>query len=58
MTINLSIDELHKLYASGDAKPSEITNAVLERIEPTTEFYKLLQRHGIEAAHFKQASGG
>lgn len=22
-----------------------------------TEFYKLLQRHGIEAAHFKQASG-
>ena len=23
-----------------------------------TEFYKLLQRHGIEAAHFKQASGG
>ena len=23
-----------------------------------TEFYKLLQRHGIEAAHFKQPSGG
>ena len=23
-----------------------------------TEFYKLLQRHGIEAAHFKQAGGG
>ncbi len=37
MTTNLTIDELHKLYASGDARPSEITRAVLERIEQTNE---------------------
>ncbi len=35
MSINLSIDELHQLYASGDARPSEITAAALARIEQT-----------------------
>ncbi len=37
MSINLSIDELHQLYASGDARPSEITAAVLARIEQTNQ---------------------
>ncbi|MBL8206760.1 MAG: Asp-tRNA(Asn)/Glu-tRNA(Gln) amidotransferase subunit GatA [Blastocatellia bacterium] len=37
MTTNLTIDELHQLYASGGAKPSEITAAVLARIEQSTE---------------------
>ncbi len=37
MSINLSIDELHQLYASGDAKPSEVTAAVLARIEQTNQ---------------------
>ena len=32
MSINLSIDELHQLYASGEARPSEITAAALARI--------------------------
>lgn len=35
--MNLTIDELHKLYLSEAAKPSEITKAVLERIEQTNE---------------------
>jgi aspartyl-tRNA(Asn)/glutamyl-tRNA(Gln) amidotransferase subunit A len=35
--MNLTIDELHKLYTSGEAKPSEITQAVLERIAQTNE---------------------
>ena len=35
--MNLTIDELHKLYASGDAKPSEVVAAVLTRIEATNE---------------------
>jgi aspartyl-tRNA(Asn)/glutamyl-tRNA(Gln) amidotransferase subunit A len=33
MITNLSIDELHNLYASGDAKPSEVIAATLARIE-------------------------
>ncbi len=37
ITPDLTIDELHKLYASGDAKPSEITRAALERIEQRNE---------------------
>lgn len=37
MTTNLTIDELHQLYASGEAKPSEITAAVLARIEQSNE---------------------
>ncbi len=37
MSINLSIDELHQLYASGDARPSEVTAAVLARIEQTNQ---------------------
>jgi aspartyl-tRNA(Asn)/glutamyl-tRNA(Gln) amidotransferase subunit A len=37
MSNNLSIDELHKLYVSGAAKPSEITAAVLARIAATNE---------------------
>jgi aspartyl-tRNA(Asn)/glutamyl-tRNA(Gln) amidotransferase subunit A len=37
MNINLSIDKLHELYASGNARPSEITAAVLARIEATNE---------------------
>ena len=37
MSINLSIDELHQLYAAGDAKPSEIIAAVLARTEQTNE---------------------
>jgi aspartyl-tRNA(Asn)/glutamyl-tRNA(Gln) amidotransferase subunit A len=32
MSINLSIDELHNLYASGDARPSEVIAATLARI--------------------------
>ena len=35
--MNLTIDELHKLYSSGEAKPSEITKAVIERIENKNE---------------------
>jgi aspartyl-tRNA(Asn)/glutamyl-tRNA(Gln) amidotransferase subunit A len=37
MITSLTIDELHKLYASGDAKPSAVTAAVLARIEATDE---------------------
>lgn len=33
MTSNLTIDELHNLYDSGEAKPSEIMRSVLDRIE-------------------------
>ena len=35
--MNLTIDELHKLYSSGEAKPSEITKAVIESIENKNE---------------------
>ena len=35
--MNLTIDELHKLYSSGEAKPSEITKAVIDRIENKNE---------------------
>ncbi len=35
MSINLSIDELHQLYASGDARPSEVIAAALARIAQT-----------------------
>ncbi len=31
--MNLTIDELHKLYASGEAKPSEVCREALDRIE-------------------------
>lgn len=37
MTSNLTIDELHNLYASGEAKPSEIMRSVLDRIEQRNE---------------------
>lgn len=37
MTTNLTIDELHKLYASGDAKPSDIMQSVLARVEQRNE---------------------
>ncbi|MFN0108677.1 MAG: Asp-tRNA(Asn)/Glu-tRNA(Gln) amidotransferase subunit GatA [Blastocatellia bacterium] len=33
MNTTLTIEELHKLYASGEAKPSEIVRATLEKIE-------------------------
>ena len=35
--MNLTIDELHRLYASGEAKPSEIIRAALEQIEQRNE---------------------
>ena len=37
MSINLSIDELHRLYASGDTTPSEVIATTLVRIEQTNE---------------------
>src|SRR5262249_26853000 len=33
MTMNLTIAELHKLYASGEASPSEVCRDALDRIE-------------------------
>src|SRR5262245_53751783 len=33
ITMNLSIAELHKLYASGHAKPSDVCRDALDRIE-------------------------
>lgn len=33
----MTIDELHKLYAAGEAKPSEICRQALDRIEQTNE---------------------
>ncbi len=35
--MNLTIDELHKLYSSGEAQPSEITKAVIDSIENKNE---------------------
>jgi aspartyl-tRNA(Asn)/glutamyl-tRNA(Gln) amidotransferase subunit A len=35
--MNLSITELHKLYASGDAKPSDVCREALDRIEKDNE---------------------
>jgi aspartyl-tRNA(Asn)/glutamyl-tRNA(Gln) amidotransferase subunit A len=35
--MNLTIDELHKLYTSGEAKPSDIASNILDRIEQTNE---------------------
>jgi aspartyl-tRNA(Asn)/glutamyl-tRNA(Gln) amidotransferase subunit A len=35
--MNLTIDELRRLYASGEARPSEIIKAVLDRIEEKNE---------------------
>jgi aspartyl-tRNA(Asn)/glutamyl-tRNA(Gln) amidotransferase subunit A len=35
--VNLTVEELHKLYASGEARPSEITRASLDRIEQENE---------------------
>ncbi|HEX4947640.1 MAG TPA: Asp-tRNA(Asn)/Glu-tRNA(Gln) amidotransferase subunit GatA [Blastocatellia bacterium] len=52
--MNLSIDELHKLYASGDTRPSEITAAVLARIEDTNERLNAFITINKEAA-LKQA---
>lgn len=37
ITMNLSIAEIHKLYASGDAKPSDICREALDRIEKDNE---------------------
>ncbi|MBX3278502.1 MAG: Asp-tRNA(Asn)/Glu-tRNA(Gln) amidotransferase subunit GatA [Acidobacteria bacterium] len=33
MTISLTVDEIHRLYEKGDATPSEIVRAALDRIE-------------------------
>lgn len=35
--MNLTIDELHTLYSSGEAQPSEITKAVIDSIENKNE---------------------
>lgn len=47
--MNLTVEELHKLYASGEAKPSEITRAALDRIEKDNEklnAYLTIDREG------------
>ncbi|MBP6823069.1 MAG: Asp-tRNA(Asn)/Glu-tRNA(Gln) amidotransferase subunit GatA [Acidobacteria bacterium] len=33
MSTKLTVEEIHKLYASGDAKPSEIVRSTIEKIE-------------------------
>ncbi|MBS1808558.1 MAG: Asp-tRNA(Asn)/Glu-tRNA(Gln) amidotransferase subunit GatA [Acidobacteria bacterium] len=53
--MNLTIDELHKLYASGDAKPSEITQAVLDRIEQTNDRLNTFLTINKEAALHRAA---
>jgi aspartyl-tRNA(Asn)/glutamyl-tRNA(Gln) amidotransferase subunit A len=35
--VHLTVEEIHKLYATGEAKPSEITRASLDRIEKDNE---------------------
>src|SRR5262249_40920879 len=37
LTMNLTVEELHKSYASGEAKPSEIIQAALDKIEQDNE---------------------
>lgn len=49
----LSIEDIHNLYAAGDAKPSEITRAALDRIEQDNErlnAYLTINREGALAA--------
>ncbi len=52
--MNLTIDELHKLYSSGEAKPSEITKAVIESIENKNErlnaFITINQQSALQKA--------
>jgi aspartyl-tRNA(Asn)/glutamyl-tRNA(Gln) amidotransferase subunit A len=33
----LTVEEIHRLYAAGDATPSEITRAALDKIEQDNE---------------------
>ncbi|MEK7832048.1 MAG: amidase family protein, partial [Acidobacteriota bacterium] len=37
MSTKLTVEEIHKLYASGDAKPSEIVRSTIEKIEADNE---------------------
>jgi aspartyl-tRNA(Asn)/glutamyl-tRNA(Gln) amidotransferase subunit A len=37
LTTNFTIEELHRLYAAGEAKPSEVCRALLDRIERSNE---------------------
>jgi aspartyl-tRNA(Asn)/glutamyl-tRNA(Gln) amidotransferase subunit A len=37
LTSNLTIDRLHELYSSGEARPSEVCRMVLDRIEKANE---------------------
>lgn len=53
--MNLTIDELHNLYSSGAATPSEITKAVLARIEQTNERLNTFITINQEAALQKAA---
>ncbi|QQS46089.1 MAG: Asp-tRNA(Asn)/Glu-tRNA(Gln) amidotransferase subunit GatA [Acidobacteriota bacterium] len=51
MTTRLTIDQIHKLYAGGEATPSEITKAALDRIEKENErlnAYLIIDREGAE----------
>lgn len=51
--MNRTIDELHKLYISGDVKPSEIIRATLDKIEQDNErlnAYLTINREGALAA--------
>ena len=53
MSKTLSIEDIHNLYAAGDAKPSEITRAALDRIEQDNErlnAYLTINREGALAA--------
>ena len=54
MTNNLTIDTLHHLYSSGEAKPSEICRAAFDRIEKSNDrlntFLKLNREAAIERA--------
>ena len=56
LTTNLTIEELHKLYASGEAKPSEVCRAALDRIEKVNDRLNTFLTINREGA-LKRAAG-
>ncbi|HMY72264.1 MAG TPA: amidase family protein, partial [Blastocatellia bacterium] len=49
MSTKLTVEEIHRLYAAGDATPSEIVRAAIEKIEADNErlnAYLTINREG------------
>jgi aspartyl-tRNA(Asn)/glutamyl-tRNA(Gln) amidotransferase subunit A len=56
LTRNLTIDEIHKLYRSGETSPTDVTRAALQRIAETQERLNTFITVNAEAALRRAAS--